>query len=264
MARKRKTHSGNSAEDLAGTQPSPDGSGGGAAPGLLRNQNSLIAEIAEPKPGECYEAHHLIPVGVAVMQNAVQWAATPPPRGWSPCYDINRYSNGMWLPSSQEEAATSGLPVHSGSHVASYNDYVRELLAPIEAGWDEAAAEGRLDEDYRQMVIEQLEEVSRRLRDELAANRLRLQRHNPDDGSGETLPPRSRTARSFTREGGQRWRRLASDLGPPPQGKAFSVATICRWPRRPLKGAARVAIPPTFTRAGLRRRPWLWRDPEGG
>jgi A nuclease family of the HNH/ENDO VII superfamily with conserved AHH len=74
---------------------------------------------------EGYQKHHLIPVEV-VSQSSLASIILPLKNvGFDP-QDFD--SNGLWLPSSEDVAIETGLPMHRGPH-PHYNEFVSDQVA---------------------------------------------------------------------------------------------------------------------------------------
>jgi hypothetical protein len=112
-----------------------------------------------------YAGHHLITVDDAnnfpVMRRAAALG-----------YDINRGTNGIALPTIPAEALRTGLPLHSGRHLAEYTDLVRNELGRLQTRY----ALGRID-DTR--LISEITRVENRIRAQLTSNQVRLQSTDP-------------------------------------------------------------------------------------
>lgn len=96
---------------------------------------------AKPDSGGNYQAHHIIPDEV-VRKHELFAAA----REW---FDIDRSSNGIWLPSNEEAYEHALLPLHNGPH-GTYNSNVKRLASELFAASEKPLAK---DDAMRSIAV---------------------------------------------------------------------------------------------------------------
>ncbi|HWA72776.1 MAG TPA: DUF4157 domain-containing protein [Polyangiaceae bacterium] len=128
-----------------------------AEPGRLR-------ENLGSAPGEGHQAHHLVPDEVVRKEELFQEALR---RG---IYDVDRPSNGIYLPETPEVRvpATENLPLHSGSHPA-YNSQARQAAQTALREELAAAGKTRATELSDAQLLDAIELTEQRMRDQLEA-----------------------------------------------------------------------------------------------
>ncbi|RFA24172.1 hypothetical protein CAI21_22560, partial [Alkalilimnicola ehrlichii] len=164
--------------ELSGSGSGPQGQGAEAAPplagggagdvpnniGTLQRGN-INANIVGGVP-QGYAGHHLVGVAEAnrfpVMHRAAELG-----------YDINRGSNGIALPTTVAESAATGLPLHTGRHVADYERYVNSQLNRLQRRYDA----GRVSDSQLPSELGRIED---NIRNALLARQVRLQHADPN------------------------------------------------------------------------------------
>jgi hypothetical protein len=137
----------------------------GVKAGSLERQGIKLRRVLEDagKLPEGYAAHHLIPVSVAEDFPILQLVN----------YDINSLANGIALPTTAEEAAKSGLQIHSGGHLDSYFDEVRRRLTELTTRFEEAADAGKPWDGFK--LEREIHKVEDGLRADIESGELKLQ-----------------------------------------------------------------------------------------
>jgi hypothetical protein len=136
---------------------------------LARNGKKFREALGETK--ENYQAHHLITVNEASSGFSILEAAK------NVGYDINNANNGISLPSEIDEARRMNLPLHKGSHLSEYTDYVDSLMEYTDAAFQESYANGTPWSDER--ILKEVQAIENQIRGDLLRADVKLQSKDP-------------------------------------------------------------------------------------
>ncbi|ENN4576884.1 AHH domain-containing protein, partial [Salmonella enterica subsp. enterica serovar Typhimurium] len=114
-----------------------------------------------------YAAHHLLPTHIAANSSLIQEAVN---RG---IYNPNGATNGAFLPRTAAESLSTGKPLHSGNHLASYYDAAENVL-------DAATNKiGNLARATDEQILSKIHAAERLMKHALNMDKLRLQSTDP-------------------------------------------------------------------------------------
>ncbi|MDC5241540.1 AHH domain-containing protein, partial [Acinetobacter baumannii] len=141
------------------------GLGGNKPTGTLERGNININIEGGVPDG--YAGHHLIGVAEAKNYTVMHEAAN------NHGYNINRGSNGIALPRTIDESRASGLPLHSGRHLAEYTEFTNSQLERLQNKYDEGSLSNK-------NFGNEIKKIEDRIRKALLNNEVRLQRNDPN------------------------------------------------------------------------------------
>ena len=113
-----------------------------------------------------YAGHHLIGVAEANRFPVMHKAA-----GLG--YNINRGANGIALPRTIAESVKTGLPLHSGRHIAEYENLLNSQLNKLQRKYDL----GKIKDEN---LIPEISKIENNIRDKLLSGKIKLQHTDPN------------------------------------------------------------------------------------
>jgi hypothetical protein len=132
---------------------------------LDRETTKVLWENLRKDQVRDYEVHHLIGVRTAKDFKVMRKAA-------SLGYDINRKTNLIDLPATEDLSLRTGKPYHGGKHNSSYVEHVREKLTNLQDRYDA----GEIPDSE---LLKRINRVERQIRNDLLEDRIRLQKNDP-------------------------------------------------------------------------------------
>ena len=114
---------------------------------------------------ERHAGHHLIPVAMARSYEVMEVLAE------ELGYNINRGSNGIALPTTQDLSLKTGLPLHDGKHISEYTSFVQDKLDTLQRKWENSLIE-------KSELMDEVAKIEDSIRSALIDDEVRLQHHD--------------------------------------------------------------------------------------